>query len=156
MARDWIEELTLGYSLDGGGYTFEPFEKIEGTAVWDDPDWDYFPFPVDRVGSWQALQELDGPILVFRPVFGFGTYTPRWPKELPTDWTGMRLVLKGAGSVYASERECWCINQKDRDLNACPRCDEEGYVHSPGGDWAVYAHEPLPDLKLLALLAEEE
>jgi len=129
-----LEELSMGYDLDSGGYEFEVAPKgLEAKVhcvVWEDPDPDYIPWCVGDASpaTFRGWYGLSCPLYAFAP----GGGSVEWPAEFETEEYTFALVREGV--VLGSEHECHCEGQ-----SRCLRCDDTGYVNSEGGAWAVYA-----------------
>lgn len=169
-SQEYLDRLAVRTSLDCGGYTWdnpEPTSPLaELGAVTTDGDTEYFiggdAIPrkhrfVDM--GFLAFVENDGhyPMTVF-------------PETLPCDEDGIydRLVVGAEGE---GDRDCsWCGdgtgNESCRPTCAhgnvkptgaagdeypehcrlaCKRCDGDGYVDCPGGDWAWYGYQRNPE-----------
>lgn len=152
----WIDELSIGFDLDGGGYRFEAADHpIFGlrvnpfgtrAVIWDDPDDDY-------LGTGVRMGDLTLPLLVFTP----NTYDTKWPSRFPGPDEGeedMVLVASGtfrqndgheccaAGgddSIFQRDDGDYVILDTSGEEHVCDRCHGSGYVTTAGGSWAIYA-----------------
>ena len=156
-----LAELSAGYGLDGGGYSFEQApDALPGCVVWDRPDEDYVPWVNDikrvKRSGYSSTGEMDSRIYAFLPCGPYGAPSDfAWPKSY-VDGT-MTYTLQGSGSLQETDRECGCNGRPDPDNGAaghgpweytgssldpahpsCPRCEGSGFITSDGGLWAVY------------------
>lgn len=144
------KECTIGYGLDGGGYEFEVFKGFWGDSVvcWDDPDFDYFPFP--EAMPRHIKRHLFGVVVLFHPTWGFGS-EHKFPLLIIRK-NGEKLRRISCGWLNETDRDCHCHGEFDRSgqweftgnvtdtpYADCERCNGDGYVISPGGQWAIYA-----------------
>lgn len=141
MEKTRLESLTLGYSLDGGGYSFEEPEvsalKALGAVIWSDPDPDYIPWIIGEGCRGSEYWALSSPVYVFAPNTGHFSRTV-WPSEYQEGDDIYTLVRQGV--LTESDRECLCrADSKSKPNPDCPDCDGDGYVISEGGEWALYA-----------------
>ena len=99
MTPERLEQLSIGYDLDGGGYAFEEaYEGIgSGVVMWADPDWDYLPF--ERP---QDYYSLSCPLIAFAPG---GLHD--FPDEFD-DEDGDTYFKVAEFTCYGSDRECRC------------------------------------------------
>lgn len=146
--KKWLQEVSYGYGLDGGGYEFEYpdprqfpvlLKAVPAALLWDDPDPDYVPWIYDASGSQFDHYGLTCPIYVFDPHVGFGGSEPEWPKRIccldDPETDHYRLV--GTGRLAESERDCdchghWCVNEDDlwKAQWAMGERDSEGNMHA--------------------------
>lgn len=147
-----LQELSNGYDLDGGGYSFGNTDHAElaGCVVLDS-GLDYLDSYTGNDGRGQSLA-----FYAFRPCGVYGPVTPKeWPASIPYDGDG-RYVLQSSGMLAETEHECSNCGGLGyaEDIDGvengepCPRCGGtdsgepgNGYVISEGGEWALYAFE---------------
>lgn len=139
-----LEELSRGYDLDGGGYSFEnpsiPELAEASAVVWEDPSTEYVPWIHDGVD----YDALDCPVYAFRPL-GCYCSPEEWPETFESEGTLYRKVSEGW--LHETDRDCWACDSsgtwEDEDTgerHSCGRCgDGEGILTSDGGVWALYA-----------------
>jgi hypothetical protein len=134
------DEWTIGYGLDGGGYSLEPATEGPlaelGALIWDDPDWSYLP------GETPAGCRGESCLLAVSPNDGH-FQSQEWPKTIPSPWEDSHYVLTATGYLNETDRDCdWCgagcADESQAQRDKCTRCDGDGYVTSPGGDYAAY------------------
>ena len=116
---DRLTKLSIGYGLDGGGYSFEDAPaavggahtcydaagtatEVQGSVVMlDDPDWDYLPFerPQDYYG-------LDCPTVMFAP--NSGHFKAHKFPESYSDGDGDTMVKIAEFRSTETDRACCC------------------------------------------------
>lgn len=154
MNDEAIKRANYGYDLDGGGYSFEEAPPTLGGAVivWTDPDLDYLG--LSDVMPGRDFYGLSCPVFAFAPNSGhFRPYDFRRTYKDGDD-TYVRICH---GDFTETDRECHCHGKwgpdgweatgdtSDDPHPECERCEGDGYVVSPGGEWAIYALEEEDD-----------
>lgn len=158
--KERIEEISAGYDLDGGGYSFEEIDLdgVSGALQWDDPDPDYVPWvrDVEMAASdipGYGFSSWDCPVYVFAPFDHQVTWPAIW-----TDDDGDRFLLRGSGLLLDTDHECYCEPEHRKETecgeSSCgrPGCID-GYLESAGGSWALYTMET--DAECFAELLKE-
>jgi len=149
LARLW----TIGYGLDMGGHEFsEPEEgevfhgEPETFLLWEDPDLNYCP-------GWPPHMSGSADLLVIAPrEYMQSTYT--FPEKII--WPDRTWTRLAHGWLNSTDRECYChgrpVKRPDEQTGEweftgnlldpaypdCDRCEGDGSVESPGGNWAIY------------------
>lgn len=106
MTPERLQELAIGYNLDGGGHEFDAaadagYSVLKDVAVIEDPDLDYFP--IERPAGYGGLS---CPVLAFAPNPGlWGGH--EFPDAFEDD-DGNVLVKVAGGRFNGTDRECNC------------------------------------------------
>jgi len=162
----YLETLSIGYGLDGGGYAFERPDPAlglpSGSVIWDDPDFDYI------LGSDMVPHDNRGDTLLFAFLPHVHLYSDDpspFPATLAGPWEDTEYRQVCAGYLCDTDRECNCHGKREETSGAageptpdvdgmgwfytgnvmddpnpdCERCEGYGYVDSAGGMWAIYA-----------------
>lgn len=147
MKADWAGR---GYDMDLGGYEFieEPADtELGGTLVVEYSqlrETEYFP------GFRPDFMSEEGQL--WRAYFAVGQHDMSWPLRIQDTDTDETLRFVGVVHLNETDRECCCVGTylstgDDDDWDgeghpSCQRCQGDGYVISPGGSAAFYAHFP--------------
>lgn len=135
-----LEEISIGFDLDCGGYCFENIKDREWVELLGehvcvlDSD-DAIEYVLGSLGDLGIEQWFTTSILLFDPSGIYADVNKKWPDVLPfPEWNGsFKLVHSSILNEY--DRECYCDNYLD-----CARC-EDGYVLHEGGNYAIYQFE---------------
>lgn len=156
LQREWLSggtddvtrEWTIGYDLDTGGHEFERPEpelvaalRAAGTEdagcfiVWDSPDLGY-------VTGGDAVPRGTWPDVLFIAP-NSGHYRRA---VFPDEYRYLDSVYRkiGEGDLRETDHDCWCVGAQEApdidvdEIRRCDRCGGDGYVNSPGGEYAIY------------------
>jgi hypothetical protein len=144
---EFAESFNVGYDLDGGGYSVDRPEAVspwaKAATFTYDGDLGYFGIEEPRKHRGHCTMLAIAPNDGHYPEHNFPDAVAG-----PDEWEGEWRKIDN-GAMCASDHGCmWCGPGTGEDEGGdgpearrpnCTRCDGEGYVDSPGFEWALYA-----------------